>query len=369
MKKGLANVLQVGVVSFLVLFSKLNYGASGVAAVPANDSAADAIEESTSSELPESVYTPSDYEKCLLNVMEAESDSALIIEIKQQCIATLSEAQNSDLPLGPLSRRILSERRTQWNRHVITAYDQNYILPYSYSSNPNGEAYANADDWEGAIKNQEVKFQLSLKIPITKKNIFRKYDAVYFGLTMTSWWQIYAQDISAPFRETNYQPEMYYVAPVNWRFLGGNTGIQLGFAHQSNGHTQTLSRSWNRLYTAILYEKGDLAFSLRPWYRIPESAKKDSNDAKGDDNPDIDDYMGYFDLRGAYRSSRQELSFIVRNNLRSDNKGAIELGYSFPLSGHLKGFVQYFNGYGESLIDYNHKQQRLGVGILLTDWL
>ncbi|MDO6805090.1 phospholipase A, partial [Wenyingzhuangia sp. 1_MG-2023] len=61
---------------------------------------------------------------------------------------------------------------------------------------------------------------------------------------------------------------------------------------------------------------------------------------------------------------------MLRNNLdTTNNRGAVEMDFTFPLTRKLKGFVQYFNGYGDSLIDYNHWQERLGVGIKLTDWL
>jgi len=63
---------------------------------------------------------------------------------------------------------------------------------------------------------------------------------------------------------------------------------------------------------------------------------------------------------------------MTRNQLESGfDRGAGELGWSFPIFGYryLKGYVQYFYGYGESLIDYNRKVNRIGIGISITDWL
>ena len=69
-----------------------------------------------------------------------------------------------------------------------------------------------------------------------------------------------------------------------------------------------------------------------------------------------------------YRDGRQTYSLLVRNNLRRENnRGAFELSWHFPLHGRLNGYVQFFSGYGESLIDYDHIQQTLGFGISLTE--
>ena len=55
--------------------------------------------------------------------------------------------------------------------------------------------------------------------------------------------------------------------------------------------------------------------------------------------------------------------------MKDNYRGALQLDWSFPVKKHLRGYVQYFYGYGESLIDYNHQVNKLGVGIKLTDWL
>jgi phospholipase A1 len=60
---------------------------------------------------------------------------------------------------------------------------------------------------------------------------------------------------------------------------------------------------------------------------------------------------------------------MFRNNLRiGDNVSALQLEFSFPLIERINGYVQYFVGYGESLIDYNHYTNRIGVGFLVRDW-
>ena len=136
-----------------------------------------------------------------------------------------------------------------------------------------------------------------------------------------------------------------------------------GLVHQSNGQAGSLSRSWNRIYADFIFEKGNWYFSVKPWWRIPE---KRSND----DNPDITDYLGHFEFSGLYKKGNQTFDFMIRNNLDfSQNYGAIQLGWSFPISKKVRGYVQWFNGYGESLIDYNAYSISIGIGIQLSDWL
>lgn len=90
--------------------------------------------------------------------------------------------------------------------------------------------------------------------------------------------------------------------------------------------------------------------------------------ASDDNNPDINRYLGYGDVRLQYRfDNSQTLGSTLRLNPKS-GKGSMQLDYTFPVAGKLKGYVQGFYGYGESLLDYNHKHRSIGIGLMMNDW-
>ncbi|MCU4677605.1 phospholipase A [Catenovulum sp. 2E275] len=305
----------------------------------------------------------SEQDACYLEAIKQAKKETQIAEIVSQC-----EDESEHEPPGALSERIEAERETFFNPYVITPHKMNYILPVSYTSGFNDKLDIPADVRESA-RNIEAKFQISFKVPLNQEPIFTDGDALFFGLTMQSWWQLYTTEMSKPFRETNYQPEIFYYLPVNWQLLDTNTSLAFGLEHQSNGRSLPYSRSWNRIYLAVLVEDDHWALTLRPWWRLPESKDKDIDDPNRDDNPDIAQYMGYFELSGAYRiDQNMQGHFLVRQNFNY-SRGAVELGFTFPLWGRVTGYLQYFNGYGESLIDYNYAQQRIGLGIALTSLL
>jgi phospholipase A1/A2 len=263
--------------------------------------------------------------------------------------------------LSTLSRHWELDDEAKQGAFLFRPHHPNYFLPLKYSNRPNNTPFQDTFvQPDLGLDSVEAELQLSFKIKGMEGVFGHDNLDLWFGYTVTSFWQAYNDTISSPFRETNYEPEVMLVYRTDYEFAGfRGRFINVGLAHQSNGRGEELSRSWNRIYAQFGFERDNLALLIRPWYRIPE-------DDENDDNPDIEDYMGQGDLLAIYRKGRNAYSLLLRNNFET-NRGALKLDWSFPLYGRLKGYVQYFNGYGESLIDYNHSQQSFGIGVSLTE--
>lgn len=261
-----------------------------------------------------------------------------------------------------LDERIKLEGINYDNSFSLIAHNPTYLLPFAYASEPNTSPYTSITAEEPDFDNLEVKFQISFRVPINRHFFFRNSD-LWFGYTQLSLWQLYNSDNSAPFRETNYEPELVWAFFIN-KSLGelNLTYLNFGINHQSNGRSDPLSRSWNRIYVESIWAHKKWAFSFRPWYRIPE---RDSND----DNPDIEDYLGRFDFRAAYKEQDHTWSTVIRHAFEGGNSHSFyELGYSFSINRKFRGYVQFVSGYGETLIDYNYRNKRFSLGIMLNDW-
>jgi phospholipase A1/A2 len=245
--------------------------------------------------------------------------------------------------------------------YTIMPHRSTYMLPFSYNSLPNEEPFRQASHNED-ILNTEVKFQISMKVKLWQDVLGRDLD-LWFGYTQQSFWQFYNFSDSSPFRDTDYEPELLLNFRTNYDLLGmQGRMVNIGFAHQSNGQSKPLSRSWNRIVGNAGFEKGNFVLLLKTWYRIPESKEQD-------DNPGIYKYMGYGEVWGYYFWKKNRFGVMLRDNLRfNDNRGAVQLEWSFPMLKNVDGYIQYFSGYGESLLDYNHAVNRIGLGFILTDW-
>lgn len=282
------------------------------------------------------------------------ADRAAAVEEEGTAVAATAEVTES-----AIEARGKLERHVAGNRFAILPHKQNYLLPVSYNFSPNkGDSQELGD----GVNHAEVKFQLSLKMPLWE-GIFSRRGTLFGGYSQQSFWQAYNSNRSAPFRETNYEPELFLSFDTDFDVFGArNRIVSFGVVHQSNGRSEPYSRSWNRIFALLAFERGNLYFALKPWYRIPESLKDD-------DNPDIDAYLGFGEFYAVYSWRTQWLGLMLRNNFRADNRGAIQIDYSFPLIKKMDGYLQFFNGYGESLSDYDESVSRIGCGVIMANWL
>jgi phospholipase A1 len=243
---------------------------------------------------------------------------------------------------------------------TLTSYRPTYIL-YTWASSPNQAPYR-VFGIENPLRHGEAKLNLSLQTKVADDVVGANGD-LWFAYTQTAYWQVGNETISSPFRETNHEPEAYASFLTDYR-LGRFKlrAVNVGVVHQSNGQAGSLSRSWNRVFAEFQLVAGAVSLSVKPWIRIRTSPDKD-------DNPDIEDYLGHYELRAAYERSGHLYRILLRNVFDREGRYNAEVAWSFPIAGRLRGLVQWYNGYGESLIDYNYKQNRFGIGVLMSDWL
>ena len=269
--------------------------------------------------------------------------------------------------LSALDRRWELSPESKLGSFNLRAYKPVYLLPFAWSNRPNRSPQSpnpdNRVDEPFDLQPTEARFQLSLKTKVAQGLLFGEGD-LWFGYTQSSRWQIYSSETSRPFRETVYEPEALLVFGPKAELLGWDLRMaSVGINHQSNGRSLPLSRSWNRVVAAFGFERENWLLTLRPWWRISE-------DAETDDNPDISDYLGRGDINLVHRRGDHEFALLMRHTFRSGDRsrGALQFDWSFPLSRSLRGHVQVFDGYGESLIDYNVRSTQVGVGISLFEW-
>jgi phospholipase A1 len=247
-------------------------------------------------------------------------------------------------------------------RAYVRLHQPNYILLGRYTSDVNTKPYQplfSAFGEEADFKNVETKFQLSVKGRLLATDDHRW--GLWFAYTQQNQWQLYSPDISRPFRETNYMPEIFGsfrpgvdIGGMHWNLLN------FGYTHQSNGRADPISRSWDRLFVEVGLERGNFVLLARAWTRITPSDYED-------DNPDIVDYYGHGEITGIYKWRDNSFTLMGRGN-PGTGKGAAQFTWATrPLLGPLRGYLQVFTGYGESMIDYDWRQTTVGLGVTLND--
>ena len=271
----------------------------------------------------------------------------------------------------------------------FSAYKPNYIL-----GSTNGGENSTCD----------IKFQFSVKQRLAprlkpsetneeiEKSWLRRF---HFGYTQRSFWDI-CRD-SAPFRDTVFAPELFHRTEFRFPENGGTPKkrimTQIGVIHGSNGKDGTDSRSWNRLYGEAVYMHGYklrgsifgvdsphgfkegttpvVSLGLVAWYIIDT----------GDENNDIEDYLGYSKLNIKYSTRGEQIalsSWIGKRGKVSVESNLVVKSFpiinKIPVVGDILPSVnntyfwqiQYFNGYGDELLKYNTREKIARLGLLFT---
>jgi outer membrane phospholipase A len=219
---------------------------------------------------------------------------------------------------------------------------------------------------------EDSRFQISLKYqlfgdqcPLDKSCAWMK--GIHLGYTQTSSWDL--QSDSAPFEDTSYQPEIFFLSKNTSKRPDWMDGLfyQIGVLHESNGRAGDESRSTNYVYftpSVFLYSPGtELGI-----YVAPKVVMFFNN--SDDTNPDLDRYRGNFELE--VKAGKAE-SLVLGSTFRFASRGiSTQLDLTYPLStGFLKNLqfylhAQYVNTYAETLLDYKERTEafRFGIAIL-----
>jgi phospholipase A1 len=255
-------------------------------------------------------------------------------------------------------------------KFVVRTHLPNFMLPVhlttSLNRSPQSPTRAPPAVPNERYRPLEAKLQVSLRAKAASDVLLPDAD-LWFAYTQRSLWQLWNSQESAPFRSTDYQPEAIYVVPIppalrplpfgwQWRMLQG------GIAHQSNGQAVPLSRSWNRVWLGAGFERSEFGLQWRLHRRIDESRTDD-------DNPDLTDRIGRGELQATWLPGLATASLTWRTNLKSLKAGSLQLDWTYPVDSDepvgLRWYLQVFSGYGETLLDYNHRQTTLGLGLSL----
>jgi ATP-dependent DNA helicase Rep len=279
---------------------------------------------------------------------------------------------------GELARYWDLEASTECDTFVLRGYKPTSLM-WTTSSQVNKQPTADAPGHDAlsptAYRPSEMRLALSVRTKIAtgllQGVVPDLKDSLWFGYSQVSNWQLFNSPISRPFRTTDHEPELIYIFPHDyqlpfardwkWRYSG------LSINHQSNGQGLPLSRSWNRVILMAGLEKHkQFTLQAKLWQRIPERTA-------GDDNPHIDSYIGRAELSAQwFYNPTHQFGLTVRHPLSASRGGSVRWDWYKTLNSQdtsaLKLHVQLFNGYGESLIDYNRTRTTLGVGLSLVDW-
>lgn len=204
-------------------------------------------------------------------------------------------------------------------------------------------------------QNSDVKFQISVMQRLTKSKLpFDTY--LFVQYTQKAFWNVFEN--SLPMRDLNFNPGigLGHLLVHHNKYIGKG---YLMFEHESNGKDSIFSRSWNKVTFAlavVLDKNWDLQF--KTWIPIVD----------GRNNKDILKYNGIFQVATNLRTNNERFQIgliCTKRKTWTSVNTQVELSYKFNKNENQFFFLQYYNGYGESLLEYNKYKSILRVGFVI----
>ena len=204
--------------------------------------------------------------------------------------------------------------------------------------------------------NSDVKFQISFQQRLTKSNLpWNTY--IYLFYTQKAIWNVLER--SLPFHDLNFNPGVGLSKHIIVKgHLVGKATMMI--EHESNGRDGTASRSWNKIsWAGEAYISPYLMAHAKFWIPIVD----------GQYNKDIRNYMGIsqagFQAKSLDDKWVLDMTLVKRQGWNLNFNTIIQLGYRINHNSNQFIMLQYYNGYGESMLDYNQYHSRIRFGLLI----
>lgn len=205
-------------------------------------------------------------------------------------------------------------------------------------------------------QNTNAKFQISIRQKLTK-SILSGGTYLYLCYTQKVFWNVLEE--SLPMIDLNFNPGIGLAKPVfkNGKYIGK---FIFQIEHESNGRDSIESRSWNRFsFGCDLLITNNFLAHAKIW--IPY--------IDGENNKDLLRYAGIgqigMELMSDDRRWRGSLVLVKRKTWRLNFNTIVEVSWQFSRKADWNLFAQYYNGYGEGLLDYNKFSSHLRTGIVI----
>lgn len=205
-------------------------------------------------------------------------------------------------------------------------------------------------------ENTNVKFQISFKQRLTKSTLPWN-TSLFLFYSQKVFWNVLEE--SMPMTDLNFNPGLGLSKPliVKNRLIGS---MSLMLEHESNGRDGINSRSWNKV---------SLGANVMIDPRITVHGKFWVPIVDGENNKDILDYCGIYQVGLQFFSSTKRWGFSVnlvkRRGWELNYNTTLEFFYRLFKRDNQYLFAQYYNGYGEGLLEYNKFHSMLRVGIVI----